>query len=197
MAPRTQQGTVSGAEFNELIVGLSLLAVQPAGNIYIFDIPPHSAQSNHNKNFTQNTQKLTDEIQSQLADISLYLQNADKEDRGSISLKVIFLIGKGEREKDLDNMLKWFLDCFKKATGIDDAAISDLRAIKKRLNYHRGMIGITVKVPSLKNFGDVESVIAMAMPYVQGKTPNTISECIKAVYTVQEQMQNLVKPKIG
>lgn len=92
-------------------------------------------------------------------------------------------------------MLKWFLDIFKSVTKADDGAICDLRAIKKRLNHRKGMIGLSVKVPSLKTYGDTESAAVLIMSLLNGKTPNDLSQCLDAVKIVQEHINNLVMPR--
>ena len=184
---------MSAAESNEVLVGLSLLAVQPAGNLYLFEVPPHSAQ-NPSSEKDSDSKLLKTEIVNQLSSISEHLKNAHDAPNGSISLKVVFMIGKGEPEKDVDNMLKWFLDIFKEATGSDDAAISDLRVIKKRLNHNKGMIGLSVKVPSMSTFGDTETASMLIMPLLNGKTPEDLQQCLDAARIVQERINGLVKP---
>jgi len=193
MSPKKQQGTMSAAESNEVLVGLSLLVVQPAGNLYLFEIPPHSAQNNSSEK-EKDSRNLKSEIEKQLSSISKHLQNAHDAKNRSISLKVVFMIGKGESEKDVDNMLKWFLDIFKDSTKTDDSAISDLRVIKKRLNYHTGMIGLSVKVPSINTFGDTELACMETMLLLKGKTPENLEQCLATARIVQNLINNLVKP---
>jgi Holliday junction resolvase RusA-like endonuclease len=190
LSPKKQQGTMSAVESNEVLAGLSALVVQPAGNLYLFEIPPYSAQNN-SPSKTIDSLSLKNEITTKLASIS----KAHDAPNGSISMKVVFMIGKGESEKDVDNMLKWFLDIFKEATGADDAAISDLRVIKKRLNHRKGMIGLSVKTSSINTFGDIETAAMQTIINQKGKTPSDLERCLKAVELLQNQMNELLRPK--
>lgn len=191
--PKKQEGTVSAGESNEILVALSLLAVQPAGELFLFEIPPYSAQ-NDTSNKENDSLKLKKELETKLANISPRLRLAHDMKGASISLKVLFMIGKGEAEKDVDNMLKWFLDIFKVATGADDCAICDLRVLKKRLNHHKGMIGLSVKVSG--NYGDIERATFEIHSLLKtGTTPNNLDYCLNGVKQVQDKIQDIVEPK--
>jgi hypothetical protein len=87
------------------------------------------------------------------------------------------------------------LDIFKEATGADDAAISDLRVIKKRLNHRKGMIGLSVKTSSINTFGDIETAAMQTIINQKGKTPSDLERCLKAVELLQNQMNELLRPK--
>ncbi len=69
-------------------------------------------------------------------------KDAEVTNQSLFMLKVLFCLGKTDPEKDVDNMAKWFMDCWKEVTGIDDAAIGDIRVMKHRFTSRdEGAVG--------------------------------------------------------
>ena len=189
-----RQGLGRAASSVEPLAGLSFLAAQPAGNEFIFDIKPHSAQNKQHADYDTDTANLKNELAQQLAPIIQPLKEQDANKRGSVAMKVIFLIGKGEAEKDLDNMLKWFLDTFKKAIGTDDAFVSDLRAIKWRLNNRSGMIGMSIAAGTGMQQGDRIFAQFSAISKAKGKDPGNMQTTKKIIAEVREDIQKRFPP---
>ena len=87
--PKKQEGTVSAGESNEILVALSLLAVQPAGELFLFEIPPYSAQ-NDTSNKENDSLKLKKELEYKLVvDLSLISQ-----EQSELHLGMQYLTGK-------------------------------------------------------------------------------------------------------
>ncbi len=187
--PSKTTGFASADSAHELLIALSALATQPVGDIFYFDIPPCSQQSNkqikdHFNVFLEN------EIKSKLDQYQSIFTKANSISDGHISLKVLFVIGNNEPEKDIDNMLKIFLDNFKLATNMDDSKLTDIRAQKIRINSRSGFIGISIKTGATEfTSGDLETSQVLCMTSIKQRPINTIEECLVIVKEVQNIIQ--------
>jgi hypothetical protein len=57
------------------------------------------------------------------------------------------------------------------------------------------MIGLSVKTSSINTFGDIETAAMQTIINQKGKTPSDLERCLKAVELLQNQMNELLRPK--
>lgn len=194
MSPKKRVGQYSAVEEHEILAAVSTLAVQPAGLLFLLDVSPASAQSGTkvNANLTRLLSARLSEVLSEYREV-LRVQEGQK--LGALSMKVLFLLGSVEPEKDIDNMLKWFCDTFKKVSEVDDSVITDLRGMKKRLqSKETGMIGLTLKTNHIGAWGDIENAIMTAMVIAKGETPKNTADLLNVVKMTMDSYQKIYHP---
>lgn len=189
---RSSAITASSAE-KEAEQMLAALACQPAGEIYLFDVIPQSAQSSNKKIYQEQSQELKSKLGEVLAPfLGLFKEHEENGKVAGFQMKVLFIIGKNEREKDLDNMLKWFMDCLKSSIAMDDSLISDLRAFKFRCNHHDiGKIGFSIATQHCDRGDWMRASVSLALQAGKSKAKSQ-SELLDAVKIVQEQINKTI-----
>lgn len=195
--PRKRSSAInaSSAEM-EAIQMLAPLACQPAGEIHLFDVIPQSAQSSNKETYKTQSQELKSKLSEVLAPLlEVFKEHEENGIVAGFQMKVLFIIGKNEREKDLDNMLKWFLDCLKSSIKMDDSLISDLRAFKFRCNHHDiGKIGFSVATQRYDRGDWMRASVLLALQAQKSKEKSQ-SVLLDAVKIVQEQINEIINPQ--
>lgn len=114
--------------------------------IGLFDIEPQSGRRGQglSDSYKAASEHLSAELERRVAPL---FEKVDWPERyAGLEIKVLFALGRRQPEKDVDNMLKWFLDRLKEAS-VDDSNICDLRAMKFRLQYRdSGFVGLSLAV---------------------------------------------------
>lgn len=192
-APKKRASALIRGRVGEPILKMSPLAAQPAGKIFVIEVPPHSKQGKSNTK-AEASRRLKAHLKEMLTPILPALQaHHDRTTGGAICMKVLFLLGSKEPEKDLDNMTKWFWDEFK-SLGIDDSSICDLRVMKVRLDtMEQGFIGLTLATVNVKN-GDIQSAGFRIGLASKTQDPGNWEERIRIVERVMNEIEQLVEP---
>ena len=191
---RTSHGTTPSSY--RLLGGISLLATPPTGVIYLFDVPPHTKQYKSDT-YEEDTTSLKNLISENLEPIIEKLKAQESDFQGGIALKVVFIFGKNESEKDLDNMLKWFMDCLKEAVSVDDSLVSDIRALKYREEHReKGLMGITIRTLDWNPANPTDSWLAQqrVIGHLKAKNPGLkalkMDKVIQNIGLVQDQFRD-------